>query len=346
MSGGVDSSVTALLLKKKHSLLAGVFLNFWKDENSSRENNCCSTESLFDAKRVCQKLSIPLYTLDFTDKFKREVVDEFISYYSRNLTPNPCITCNKKVKIGYLIKRAKQLGYDCVATGHYAIIRKTKNGFELHRAADRSKDQSYFLYRLGQEELSRLLLPLGKMLKTETRRIAAQSHLSVAKKKDSQEICFIGPDGHNPFLKRHLDLSPGDIRSVQGEVVGRHDGLPLYTIGQRRGIEIGGTGPYYVCGFDPDRKELIVTNDPKEKSLYCVELIASDVHWISGQAPSKKRLEAVIRYRHEPCSCQIELLAKGKIKVTFLRPQRAVTPGQSIVFYDKTRVLGGGIINP
>lgn len=372
MSGGVDSSVAAKMIKNQGYDCLGIFLHFWKDPElaGNFENKCCSAKAFMDARRVCQSVGINLYTLNFAKEFKKDIVDNFLHEYKVGRTPNPCVRCNRLVKLGLLIERAKKLGYDKVASGHYARIaehrtRNTKHGtrnteqkivYKLFKAKDREKDQSYFLWMLGQEELKHLIFPLGNFTKPEVRKMAKKYKLPVAEKRESQEVCFIPEKSHNEFLKRYIKLKPGQIKLLntrfnkggKGDLVGEHQGLPLYTIGQRRGIEIGGTGPYYAAGFDYKKNILYVVNNFDDPALYKDELIAKNINWIAGEAPKLPlRCEAVIRYRHKPVSCKVEsykIKSSNMYLVAFKKPQRAVTPGQSIVFYRGDEVLGGGII--
>lgn len=348
MSGGVDSSVAAYLLQHAGHEVAGVFLRFWKDDSASApaENRCCSLESLLDARAVAGRLGIPLYTLNFSAPFKKAVVDNFLEEYNSGRTPNPCVVCNKQVKIGRLIKQARAMGFDYVATGHYLRLKKQGRDRRLFKAKDKKKDQSYFLYTFSPEELRHLLFPLGSYTKTQVRRLAEKAGLRVAAKPESQDICFLS-GSHNEFLKRYLKLKSGDIRLLEsGEKIGRHEGLPLYTIGQRRGL-LGGTGPYYVAKLDYATNTLYVVKNWNEKVLYDSSLEAKEVNWLSGQDPKKAfRCSAVIRYGHPAAPCRVER-EKGKDDsyiVNFSKPQRAITPGQSIVFYRGDQVLGGGII--
>jgi tRNA-specific 2-thiouridylase len=347
MSGGVDSSVAAQLLKNEGYDVSGVFLHFWKDESAGEkaENRCCSLESLLDAKSVAAKIGIPLYTFNFSNQFKKEVVDNFLSEYQSGKTPNPCVVCNKKIKIGLLLKQARALGFDYVATGHYLEIKKTGRQYQLFKAKDKAKDQTYFLYTFGQDELKHLLFPLGKYIKPQVRKLAEKFGLTVAAKPESQDICFLSGD-HNNFLKKYLKIVPGDIKILEiGEKIGEHLGLPLYTIGQRRGL-VGGTGPHYVAKFDYKKNVLYVVKEWNQDILYQSGLIAKKVNWLSDKAPKKAiNCEAVIRYRHKAVKCSVSLKNKTDYLVEFKTKQRAVTPGQSIVFYDKKQVLGGGIID-
>lgn len=346
MSGGVDSSVAAKLLKKDYDP-TGIFLHFWKEEVDGEEveNKCCSIKALNDARRVCQKIGMPLYTLNFNEAFKKEIVDDFLSEYKAGRTPNPCVRCNKLVKLGLLIKKAKELGFLKVASGHYVRLEKRGGKYKLFKALDENKDQSYFLYTFSQDELKHLLFPLGRLKKEKVRAMAKQAGLAVAEKKESQEICFISGKSHNDFLRCHIKLKPGPIKTMKGEIIGKHQGLPLYTIGQRKGVDIGGIGPFYVARQDYKTNTLRVVSDGNDKALFKEKLIADKVNWISGLEPKMPfRCEAVIRYRHKPIKCVISQKNKNKYSVVFKEPQRAVTPGQSVVFYKGDEVLGGGII--
>jgi len=347
MSGGVDSAVAAKLLLQQGYSVTGVFLHFWKDSGAPMaENKCCSLEALNDARKVAQEIGIELYTLDFRSVFKLAVVDNFLSEYQKGRTPNPCVLCNKKVKIGRLLKSALALKFDYVATGHYLKIKKVGREYKLYRAVDKNKDQSYFLYTFDQAELSHLLFPLANYKKPRVRELAKKWHLPVAEKGESQEICFIPGKHHNDFLKKYISLHPGDIKLLSdGKVLGQHQGLSLYTIGQRRGIEIGGTGPYYAAQFDWKHNALYVVKDFDDPIFYQDSLIAQKVNWTSGKEP-KLPLDcaAVIRYRHEAVGCRVGSKDSKGYKVLFNKAQRAITPGQSVVFYRGAEVLGGGII--
>jgi len=390
MSGGVDSSVVAALLKEQGHDLIGIFMHFWAEpgvENDSGINNkCCSLESFNDARRVAQKLGFPIYTINLDEPFKKKVVDDFLAGYQNGRTPNPCINCNKHIKFDLLLKKADDLGVDYIATGHYAKINyqlsinnyelknkntrasggKQKNFYKLFRPKDLNKDQTYFLHTLNQKKLARVLFPLSDLTKPQVRELAKKYGLEVAEKRESQEICFIPEKNHNDFLKRHLKLKPGDIKTLDDKVVGTHQGLPLYTIGQRKGVEIGGIGPFYVSSLDYETNTLYVVADGEDPSIFKDELIAKEVNWISGVEPTLPfECEAVIRYRHQPVKCTITKapLIKGdrgieselnplnppcqgdKYKVKFDQPQRAITAGQSVVFYNEDEVLGGGVIN-
>ncbi len=354
MSGGVDSSVAAKLLVDDGYDVLGIFLSFWKDAKAMNvENKCCSAKALTDARAVCTQIGIKLYVLDFSEVFKKEIVDNFLSEYDIGNTPNPCVRCNKFVKLGLLIKKAKTLGYDKVATGHYARVikervfleNKKKTKYKLLKGVDEKKDQSYYLYKFGQKELSHLVFPLGGFTKQEVRRMALKYNLPVATKTESQEICFV-PDDHNTFLKNYLKLVPGQIKDLSEKVLGAHQGLPLYTIGQRKGIEIGGVGPFYVVRKDAVQNVLFVTNNPLDSELFKKNVVVCDLNWIKYGCDSFVLCEAVIRYGAKPVVCKVSNIKKelNKCFVSFSKPQRAITSGQSIVFYEKDELLGGGII--
>lgn len=349
MSGGVDSSVAACLLKDQGYEVAGVFLHFWKDESPSfgsrAENRCCSLESLLDAKAVATKIGIPLFTFDYSAEFKEKVVDTFLNEYQAGNTPNPCVTCNKQIKTARLLKQARALGFDYLATGHYLKIEKQGKEQVLLRAKDKNKDQTYFLYTLSQDELKHLLFPLGNYKKPQVRKLAQKYGLKIAAKAESQDICFLSGD-HNIFLKKYLKLNKGDIKILgTDEKIGEHLGLPLYTIGQRRGL-VGGIGPFYVADFDYKNNILYVVKEWNDKILYKREFIVKNVNWLSSKAPKKNfKAQVIIRYGHKAVNCEVLLLKnKNTYQVIFSRPQRAITPGQSAVFYDGQKVLGGGII--
>jgi tRNA-uridine 2-sulfurtransferase len=347
ISGGVDSAVASKILLDQGYDLSAIFLNFWKDDDSSSENKCCSLKSQQDARDVCRELSIPFYTLDLSIKFKNKVVDNFLKEYSDGKTPNPCVVCNREIKIGGLLKYAENMGFDYLATGHYARIIKEGDKLKMLRAKDKSKDQSYFLYTLKQEQLSKLLFPLGGIEKSEVRKIAEKSDLGVSRKADSQEICFISGKRHNDFLKKYLKLKKGKIVLwPSGEILGEHQGLALYTIGQRRGVEIGGTGPYYVAKFDRIKNILYVVKNFDDPLLYQSEMKIKDLSWTNMPEKSfSLGLSVVIRYQHKAVDCSIDYNSRKNIaKVVFREKQRAVTPGQSAVFYQGEELLGGGII--
>lgn len=349
MSGGVDSSVAAQLLKNQGHDVTGVFLHFWKDEKApdKSENKCCSLESFLDAKSVAAKIGIPIFSLNFAREFKVAVVDYFLAEYAAGRTPNPCVMCNKKIKLGLLLKHARALGYDGVASGHY-LKRLDKDGeARVYRAKDANKDQSYFLYTFTQQELKYLYFPLGNLVKPQVRTLAAKFDLPTASKTESQDICFLS-GAHNNFLKRHLKLKPGPIkRQEDGVVIGEHQGLPLYTVGQRRGIEIGGTGPYYAAEMDYQKNILWVVRTWDDNLLYRHDFKVENASWLDKKAPTLPlKCQVLIRYGHALAHCQVSKgKRKGELIVHLNKATRAVTPGQSAVFYLGRRVLGGGIIS-
>jgi len=370
MSGGVDSSVTACLLKEQGYDVIGIHLWLWTDntnDNSKEsgnflQNKCCTLKGLSMARMIAARLDIPFYVLDFEECFKKKVVDYFIDGYGKGVTPNPCVECNRHIKFGLLLGKMKELGADFVATGHY-VRKVTKKGsgrkkvYELWAAKDKKKDQSYFLYVLTQEKLKHILFPLGDYTKTEVRQMAKKYGIDeVNKQQESQDICFYPEKSHVPFLKRHMRkslLKPGPIITTDGKAIGIHKGLPMYTIGQRKGLEIGGLkgfenqegNPWYVIRMDTDKNALIVG---KAKELLASACKARSISFIGGEKFTKPlKFQARIRY-HAQLQPVMVYPGKGSLKamatVKFDLPQRAVTPGQSIVFYDGERVAGGGII--
>ena len=345
MSGGVDSSVAAALLLRQGYDVIGVTMRLWTQEDPEaplHHRRCCSVDDSEDARAVCDTLGIPHYVLNFEREFQATVVDYFCREYLRGRTPNPCLACNEHVKFRPLLAKALALEADYLATGHYSRIERNGHGYELWRARDESKDQSYVLYVLGQEELSRVLFPLGDYTKAEVRRMAAALRLPVADKPDSAEICFIPRGDYRQFLAQRFPQRPGDIVDGSGRVLGRHPGIGGYTVGQRRGLPArGGQEPLFVLGLDPiDNTVIVGRND----ELLNGALWAEDVSFVSGEAPAGTlEVEAKIRYRSEPAPALLTV-ADGQAEVRFQRPQRAVTPGQAVVFYQGPRVLGGGII--
>ena len=355
MSGGVDSSVAAVLLKKKGYDCIGIYLNFWSDPTASEEtrksnfpqNKCCSIETANTARRIADSLGMPFYTLNVKEQFKKDVVDYFIDTYRICHTPNPCIECNRKIKFGFLLKRMKQLGADYIATGHYARIKKRKGKLALYMGKDQVKDQSYFLYTLTQDQLKHVLFPIGNMDKKKVKKLAEKFKLHEMKgKKESQGICFFPDKKHSDFLKRYFPegiLKKGPIITTKGDVIGEHNGLQFFTVGQRKGIDIGGENePWYVVRLDYENNALIVGKNREifQDTFYVNKLTFTEDELKDG----KYIISARIRYRFPPQKAEIEKHGDN-IKITFLEPQRAITPGQSVVFYDKKRVIGGGIIN-
>lgn len=351
MSGGVDSSVTAHILKRKGYDCIGIFLNFWSDPFVDRaeggQNKCCSVESMNTARRVAQKLNMPFYTLNVRERFKKQVVDYFIDNYKVCLTPNPCVECNRNIKFGFLLKRMKQLGADYVATGHYARIKEKKGGYELLAGRDETKDQSYFLYTLTQEKLAHILFPIGNKTKKQVKKYAIKHGLSEPNnKKESQGVCFFPEKTHEAFLKRYLPkqtIQKGPIKTTAGEKIGTHEGLQFFTVGQRKGIEIGGEKePWYVVTLDYAKNTLVVG---KNHEVFQKKFTINKLSFVSKSLPDGlHKLETRIRYRARLEAALVEK-AGDTAKIDFKIPQRAITPGQSVVFYKGKKVLGGGIID-
>ncbi|MBI4758839.1 MAG: tRNA 2-thiouridine(34) synthase MnmA [Chloroflexi bacterium] len=346
LSGGVDSAAAAALLVEQGYEVIGIMLRLWADEarGCARENRCCSPEAVEDARRVCQVLNIPFYLLNAEQPFKEIVVDYFVAEYSQCRTPNPCIVCNLRVKFGYLLERALSLDAQYLATGHYARVDKHGETYRLLRGADAQKDQSYVLYALGQDKLRHAFFPLGNLTKAEARATAVSHGLPVAGKAESQEICFL-PDGdYRQFLTRWAPLAgrPGPIVDTAGRVVGQHRGLPFYTIGQRHGLGIANPKPLYVVAMNPGNNELVV--GPADE-VWQGELMAGGVSWVSGKHPdTPARITAKTRYRSPESPATLFVLGGGQAGVVFDQPQRAITPGQAVVFYQGEEVLGGGTI--
>ena len=348
MSGGVDSSVAAALLKKQGYQVIGFFMHFWSEPHFAKQqspaNKCCSLDAYNDARRVAEVLNIPLYSLNFNLDFKKAVVDDFLKQYQQGNTPNPCIICNQFIKFGKFWTKAKSLGCKYIATGHYTQIKQFKNKPYLYKAVDKSKDQSYFLYRLNQDILSHCIFPVGKYTKPQVRKLAEKYKLPVSQKRDSQEICFVPEKEHYEFLQRHLKLKSGDIVDTKGNKLGRHKGLALYTVGQRKGLELSG-GPWYVVNLDIKKNQLIITNNPQDKLLFSDIMYVKEINWINQEPKLPGNFEVRIRYLHKNQKAKITKLEKDLLEVKFKDPQRAITAGQSAVFYKGKEVLGGGIIS-
>ena len=353
MSGGVDSSVAAALLREQGYEVVGVTMRLWTVEDPSaarHHRRCCSVEDTDDARAACDQLAIPHYVLNFERAFATGVVDQFVQEYARGRTPNPCLACNNQVKFRPLLEHALALGADCLATGHYARLRpygrpsgrRNGRGYEMWRAADRSKDQSYVLYTLGQRELSRALFPVGEHAKEEVRAIARRYRLPNADKPDSADICFIPSGDYRSFVGQRVASQPGDILDTAGNRLGRHRGIVNYTIGQRRGLPArGGSEPLYVLSVDAEAN--VVVAGPEEE-LLAPGLIAGELSFVSGEVSREPfQTQARIRYHSEPAPATVEVRG-DTAEVRFQRPQRAVTPGQAVVFYDGERVIGGGMI--
>lgn len=341
MSGGVDSSVSAILLQEQGYEVIGVTMKLYEEEI---EETCCNIDSALDAKRVCDYLQIPHYTVNYKEEFEKNVIQDFIENYKRCKTPNPCIECNKYLKFGKLYQTALELQCDYIATGHYANIEYDKkyNKNMLKKAKAIEKDQSYVLYSIPQQILDKIILPLGNFNnKEEIREIARSHNLPVANKPDSEDICFIPHGNYKEFLEnRGVTQKPGDIVLNNGEVVGKHNGLYNYTVGQRRGLGVAYEVPLFVIDFNKEKNQVIVG---REEELYKREIIVDSVNWLYDiELPNK--VATKIRYSKKEAESIIEKLEDGKIKVTFEEPQRAPTPGQSAVFYIEDVVIGGGKI--
>ncbi len=347
MSGGVDSSVVAYLLKKEGYEVIGATMKLWEDANPT----CNSLIAIQRAKKVAKELGIPHHIFDFKETFDKNIIQYFISEYLKGRTPNPCVICNREIKFEELLKKAKEMDIDYVATGHYARIvkpsRKTGNRYLLRKGKDKNKDQSYFLYRLTQEQLSKTLFPLGNLTKKKVRKIAKKIGLSIAEERDSQEVCFIPDNDYKKFIEKNIRTTPreGNIVDSKGEILGKHFGIHKYTIGQRRGIKTISNDPLYVIGIDKEKNEIIVG---PEESLYTSKLTAKDTNWIIPDLVKEDiPLKAKIRYKAEEVACEIintEKNNKEKITLIFKEMQRAISPGQSVVLYKKDLVVGGGII--
>lgn len=343
MSGGVDSSVAALILKEAGYEVIGVFMKNWDEQD---EQGICTADADYDdVRRVCDQIGVPYYTVNFEQEYWDRVFMYFLEEYKRGRTPNPDVMCNKEIKFKAFLEKALHLEADFLATGHYAQIGQEGETFTLLRGVDGSKDQSYFLYTLGQEQLSKTLFPIGHLTKSEVRQKALKANLATARKKDSTGICFIGEKNFKEFLSQYLPAQPGEIRTLDGELKGQHDGLMYHTLGQRKGLGIGGAGePWFVVGKDLATNTLLVAQGQDHPALYSAGLYAKDLSWVQGFPPAGRfKCTAKFRYRQPDQSVIVELSDDGA-QVEFFRPQRAITPGQAVVFYQDSLCLGGGTI--
>jgi tRNA-specific 2-thiouridylase len=352
MSGGVDSSTALHLLKEQGYECIGVSMQLWDYSRrvdvpgAATAGSCCSLDDIYDARAVADGLGVPFYVVNVMEDFSREVVDYFVDGYARGLTPNPCARCNQALKFGVLLRKALLLGADLLATGHYARIAGSGGRQRLLKGVDADKDQSYFLFALGREVLDKVLFPLGRLTKEEVRRYALEKGIKTAGKKDSQEICFVEGPTYSAFISERLSAAPGEIVDETGRVLGTHRGLFNYTIGQRKGLSLSG-GPHYVTAIDVAANRLTVG---AEASLYCEGLVARDVNWLDPEAADSVaagRLDgvvAVIRYRHLGVEATVTQVDGRRFCVEFAKAQKAVAPGQAIVFYRGDEVLGGGWI--
>jgi len=359
MSGGVDSSAVAALLRAEGYNIVGLTLQLWNQRRlagregmpESVQGRCCSIDDVYDARRVAEHLDIPYYLVNQQDRFEADVVKPFVAEYLAGRTPVPCTLCNNHLKFDQLLVTARQIGADKIATGHYARNRfdETRNRWVLSRPGDKTKDQTYFLFGLTQNQLSRTLFPLGEMQKAAVRRMAADAGLALAQKPDSQEICFIPGGDYSQFLKAYLDEqgqplpdSSGDLVTTTGEVVGHHDGIHSFTVGQRKGLGLSSSTPLYVLQIDPESHSVVVGSDDQ---LLSHELHADRLNWIAIAEPTAPiRVRIKVRHRHEPALATLEVTGPDRVRALFDEPQRAITPGQAAVFYDGDDVVGGGWI--
>lgn len=353
MSGGVDSSVAAALLCERGYRVIGVTMNLWDYDrvggNVNRDSGCCSIDTMDDARAVCHVLGIPHFVVNFREEFEATVTEHFVREYLEGRTPNPCVRCNTYVKWGALLRKARELGADFIATGHYARITydDARERYLLRRGVDRDKDQSYALWGIRPAGLRKTLLPVGEFTKTEVRQIASRLGLRTAAKPESQEICFIPDDNYGRFLRAKVpelqEVEGGEIVDRHGRIVGRHRGYPFYTVGQRRGLGLSLGRPVYVTAIDPENNRVVVGDGDE---LLAQGLIATNINWVSIDGiDSPRPAEVKIRYRDPGAAATLYPEPGGRLRVLFSSPQRAVTPGQSAVFYDGDVVLGGGVID-
>lgn len=342
MSGGVDSSVAAYLLQKEGYEVVGATMDLWDFKNESKDT------SIEDAKAVCKRLNIDHYVLDFKDDFKGQVVDNFIDEYFEGKTPNPCVFCNKTIKFGLLFDKAKDLGCDYVATGHYALVEfnETSGKYEIRKASSDSKDQTYVLYNLNQEKLAKTLFPIGRYDKNTIRQIAKEIGLEVHNKPDSQDICFIPDHDYEGFLKENSNkkIEAGNFVDKSGKILGKHKGIISYTIGQRKGLGITFGRPTYVIDINGQDKSIVLGDND---DLFKTSLTARDVNfveWTQEEVSGPIGVYAKVRYAAKPAKAEVTYIGQGLVRVDFEEPQRAITSGQSVVFYSEDRLLGGGII--
>lgn len=344
MSGGVDSSVSALLLQQAGFEVHGLFMHNWAEDE---EGYCQSAEDYQDALAVCELLGIPLHRVSFAREYRERVFARFLADHERGLTPNPDVLCNREIKFGSFLGYARRLGAERIATGHYA---RTDAAGHLLRAADRGKDQTYFLHAVGREALAATMFPVGDLPKAQVRAIARREGLPNHDRQDSTGICFIGERPFGEFLGRYIEGMPGDIETADGRVVGRHSGLARYTLGQRQGLRVGGIrgagdAPWYVAAKNAERNVLVVVQGHDHPLLFADRLLAGDAAWVAGEPPLlPMACTARTRHRQPDRPCRVELSSGGRLAVTFTEPQRALTPGQYVVFYEGERCLGGATI--
>lgn len=348
MSGGVDSSVAAALLLEEGYEVIGMTMQLWSQADERTPGGCCSLETIQDARQVAERLGIPFYVVNFRDVFEKKVINYFTAEYLQGRTPNPCIACNRHIKFAALMEKALALEADYLATGHYArvIYSPERQRYLLLKGEDERKDQSYVLYNLTQEQLAHTLFPLARYTKEEIRTKAAALHLKVADKPESQEICFVPDNNYKNFLRERLGLKafpPGDFVNLQGEVIGRHRGLPFYTVGQRKGLGLALGYPAYVVALDPEHNRVVVG---REDEVFRPGLYAREHNFIAVPAlTAAMEVQVKIRYSAVPAAAVISPLEDGRVRVMFAKPQRAATPGQAVVYYQGDMVVGGGTID-
>lgn len=345
MSGGVDSSVSALLLKQQGYRVIGLFMKNWEEQNA--DGVCQASLEYEDVVRVCEQLDIPYYSVNFVKEYQEQVFSLFLQGFKAGHTPNPDVLCNREIKFKVLLAKALELGADYLATGHYCRNKINDEGHQLLKGSDPNKDQSYFLYTIKESVLQKVLFPVGNMIKTDLRNIAREHGLATSDKEDSTGICFIGERNFKEFLSQYIKAQPGNFETLSGKVVGRHDGVFYYTIGQRKGLGIGGAGePWFVVGKDLKSNVVFLEQGTNHPALFAMDLIADELSWVSPEGAPKLpyRCTAKIRYRQADQECTIERIEDGVAFVKFTEPQRAITPRQSIVFYDGEVCLGGGMI--
>ncbi len=344
MSGGVDSSVAAALLVEQGHDVVGMMMRLWSEPGRAAFNRCCTPDQMADARRMAAQLGIPFYAVDVKDYFRKTIVQFFIDQYAEGHTPNPCIECNRHIRFEFLLDQARAVGADYLATGHYARISHDDIlGYTLHTGLDPRKDQSYVLHVMGQAELAQVMFPIGEYTKPEVRALAEKFNLPVAKKSDSMDLCFLGKDSYKDFLGRNAPQigTVGAIVTTSGVEIGRHNGLPFYTIGQRKGLGISAPEPLFVINKDIAKNQLIVgTRDEMGRR----ELIAERVNWVNGEPEGRISAETKIRYKSAAHPCTVEPLPDKRVRITFEYPVNGIASGQGAVFYRSDRVLGGGII--
>ncbi|MBD8069260.1 tRNA 2-thiouridine(34) synthase MnmA [Bacillus sp. PS06] len=345
MSGGVDSSVAALLLKQQGYDVIGIFMKNWDDTD---ENGfCTATEDYEDVIKVCNQIGIPYYAVNFEKQYWDKVFTYFLDEYKAGRTPNPDVMCNKEIKFKAFLEHAMTLGADYLATGHYARVEFRDGEYKMLRGVDENKDQTYFLNQLGQDQLSKVMFPIGNIEKSKVRELAKEAELATATKKDSTGICFIGERNFKEFLSGYLPAQPGDMQTLSGEVKGKHDGLMYYTIGQRHGLGIGGSGdPWFVVGKDLEKNILYVDQGFHNDLLYSDSILATNIAWVSDKKPGHEfKCTAKFRYRQPDNGVTVQIIDENNVRIIFDEPIRAITPGQAVVFYNDDECLGGGTID-